>query len=230
MTFVQLIECRTDRVEELNRLMDAWVDRTEGKRTAHHSIVGKDRSDPSHVVEIIEFPSYEEAMRNSQLPETERAFREMVELCDEMPDFTDLEVVKDEQLDKATARRFFEAAALGDLEAFDKLFTPDYHDHDIASGEDLRGPEVLRREVTAYRKAFAFDFRIDKQVGEGDEVVTRWTFEGTHRGDFMGLPATGKEVAMTGMTIFRFREGKIAEGWWNWDRLGLMRQLGLIAD
>lgn len=229
MTFVQIIDCKTGRVDELNRLMDTWVEQTKGRRTASHSLVGQDRSDPSHVVEIIEFPSYQEAMRNSQLPETDRTFREMVSLCDEMPVFTDLEVVRDEQLNKAAARRFFEAAASGDLAAFEDLFTQDYHDHDIANEADTEGIEGVIQEVRAYRSAFAFGFRIESQVAEGDQVATRWSWRGTHRGDFMGLPATGKDVGMTGVTIFRFRDGRIAEGWWNWDLLGMMRQLGLTA-
>ncbi|MCM2580422.1 ester cyclase [Streptomyces meridianus] len=229
MTFVQIIDCRTDRVDELNRLMDAWVQQTKGRRTASHSLVGQDRSDPSHVVEIIEFPSYQEAMRNSELPETDRTFREMVSLCDGMPTFTDLDVVRDEQLNKAAARRFFEAAASGDLAAYEELFTQDYHDHDIANETDTHGIEGVVQEVRGYRSAFVFDFDIESQVAEADEVATRWSWRGTHRGDFMGLPATGKEVTMSGVTIFRFRDGKIAEGWWNWDLLGMMRQLGLTA-
>ncbi len=98
MTFVQIIDCRTDRLDDLNRLMDAWVEATRGRRTASHALVGTDRSDPRHVVEVVEFPSYEEAMRNSDLPETDRIFREMVALCDAPPTFTDLDVVRDMQL------------------------------------------------------------------------------------------------------------------------------------
>ncbi|MFD6811694.1 ester cyclase, partial [Streptomyces anthocyanicus] len=61
MTFVQIIDCRTSQVEELNRLMDRWVEQTRGKRTATHAVVGTDRSDAQHVVEIVEFPSYDVA-------------------------------------------------------------------------------------------------------------------------------------------------------------------------
>lgn len=97
MTFVQIIECRTDRIDELNGLMDRWAEKTEGRRTVDHALVGTDRSDPRHVVEIVEFPSYEDAMRNSNLPETDRIYREMVALCDAPPTFTDLDVVRDER-------------------------------------------------------------------------------------------------------------------------------------
>ena len=98
MTFVQLIDCRTSRFDEMNRLMDTWVEKTKGKRTATHSVIGKDRADASHFVEIVEFPSYEDAMRNSKLPETDTIFQEMVALCDGMPTFTDLDVVRDDKL------------------------------------------------------------------------------------------------------------------------------------
>ncbi|MFD0527925.1 hypothetical protein ACFQ1I_13515 [Kitasatospora arboriphila] len=108
MTFVQLIECRTDKVDDLNRLMDSWIEQTRGRRTATHSMVGADRSDARHVVEIVEFPSYEEAMRNSKLPETDRIFHEMVALCDEPPTFTDLDIVRDDQLNKAAVRQLMQ--------------------------------------------------------------------------------------------------------------------------
>lgn len=101
MAFVQIIDCRTEKLDELNQLMDTWVAQTQGTRTASHAMVGTDHADPTHVVEIVEFPSYEAAMRNSGLPETDRIFREMVALCDAPPTFTDLDVVRDMSLDQA---------------------------------------------------------------------------------------------------------------------------------
>ncbi|MET8680840.1 ester cyclase [Streptomyces sp. NPDC004647] len=230
MTFVQIIDCKTSKIDDMNRLMDTWVEQTKGKRTATHSIVARDRSDSSHLVEIVEFPSYEEAMKNSNLPETDRIFQEMVALCDEMPAFTDLDVVRDEQLNKEIARRFFdEVASGGNLDLIDELYVDDYRDHDVSKEEETTvGSDVLRQDVTGWRQAFAFDFTLDSQVAEGDEVLTRWTWRGTHRGDFMGIPATGKECTMTGMTAFRIRDGKILEGWWNYDLLRLLRQLDAV--
>ncbi|GAA2586005.1 hypothetical protein GCM10010304_31290 [Streptomyces roseoviolaceus] len=159
MTFVQLIECRTSRLDEMNRLMDRWVEQTKGKRTASHSVVAKDRADASHVVEIVEFPSYEEAMRNSGLPETGRIFQEMVALCDETPTFTDLDVVRDEQLYAATARRFFEQTpGQGAAPPFNDVFIEDYHDHDPANVQDVIGLDAVRREVEVWRGGFDFSF------------------------------------------------------------------------
>lgn len=230
MTFVQLIECRTSRFDEVDRLMDDWVAQTRGKRTATHDLVGRDRSDASHIVEIVEFASYEDAMRNSNLPETDRIFREMVALCDEMPTFTDLEVVRDEQLCTANARRFFErVAGAGELPPLDGLLAESYHDHDPANEQDTLGMDAMRREIGMWRAGFDFAFTVEDQIAQGDRVCSRWTWSGTHKGEFLGLPATGKRVTMTGTTVFRFGEdGKIAEGWWQYDRLGLMAQLGAL--
>ncbi|MFD9316610.1 ester cyclase [Streptomyces sp. NPDC060053] len=230
MTFVQLIDCRTSRFDEMDRLMDTWVEQTKGKRTATHAVVGKDRSDASHFIEIVEFPSYEEAMRNSNLPETDKVFRELVALCDEMPTFTDLDVVRDEQLYAATARRFFETIGTrGELPALDSLMAEEYHDHDPANEQDTMGMDAMRREIEMWRGGFDLAFSLDDQIEQGDRVCNRWTWSGTHKGDFMGIPATGKRVTMTGTTVFRCREdGKIAEAWWQYDRLGLMAQLGAL--
>ncbi|MER5971929.1 ester cyclase [Streptomyces sp. NPDC002055] len=227
MTFVQIIDCKTDKIDDMNRLMDTWAERTRGKRTATHAVVGRDRADGEHVVEIIEFPSYEEAMRNSGLPETEQIFQQMVALCDGAPTFTDLDVVRDEALNKDTARRFFEEVAVGGrLDLVDELFAPDLIDHDISKDvESTVGADVIRQDVAGWRSAFAFDFTLDSMLAEGDEVATRWTWQGTHRGDFMGISATGKDVTMTGTTVFRFRDGRIQEAWWHYDLLRLLRQL-----
>lgn len=230
MSFVQIIDCKTSRIEDLNRLMDRWVEQTKGKRTATHSIVGTDRSDSSHVVEIVEFPSYDVAMRNSQLPETDRIFREMVALCDEMPTFTDLDVVRDEALYKANSRRFLELLGGGeDLALLDEVLAEGYHDHDPTSPADAIGMDAIRREVEMWRGGFDFAFTIEDQVAEGDRVCTRWTWNGSHTGDFMGLQPTGMAVEMTGTLIQRFGEdGKAVEGWWQYDMLGLMGQLGAV--
>jgi steroid delta-isomerase-like uncharacterized protein len=230
MTFVQLIDCRTSRFDEMNQLMDTWVEKTRGKRTATHSVIGKDRSDATHFIEIVEFPSFEEALRNSNLPETERIFQEMVTLCDELPTFTDLDVVRDEQLYAANIRRFFETLATpGELPPLNGLMTEGYHDHDPANAQDTIGLDAMRREIEMWRGGFDFTFTVEDQLTQGDRVCTRWTWNGTHKGDFMGIPATGKQVTMTGTTVFRCQEdGKIAEGWWQYDQLGLLGQLGAL--
>lgn len=230
MTFVQLIDCKTTRYDDMNRLMDSWVEATRGKRTATHSMIGKDRARTGHYVEIVEFPSYEEAMKNSQLPETNRIFEEMVALCDETPTFTDLDVVRDEQLNKDAVRRFFlEFCGREDPAPFRELFAADYHDHDIGNDTDTIGADALHAETLGYRRGFPdFRFTVEDQIAEGDRVTTRWSWHGTNTGELRGMPPTGKTVDITGTTTFTFRDNKITEGWWHWDTLGMLRQLGVI--
>ena len=71
---------------------------------------------------------------------------------------------------------------------------------------------------------------VDNMVAEGDKVVTCFTVQGTHEGPVMGIPATGKKVAMKGVSIKRLADGKVVEEWWLGDMLGMMQQLGLIPS
>jgi len=230
MTFVRVIDCKTSRFDEMNQIMEDWVEQTRGKRTATHSVIGKDRSDSSHFIEIVEFPSHEAAMRNAHLPETEKIFRDMVALCDGMPTFTDLDVVRDEQLYTANVRRFFETlAAGGELPPLNDLITEDCHSHDPASAQDTIGLDALRREYEMWRSAFDSAYRLDDVIAQGDRVCALWTWNATHKGEFLGITSTGRDVTMSGMTLFRFGgDGKIAEMWWQHDQLGLMEQLGAL--
>ena len=98
MTFIQIIEYDTARPEEVDKLMDEWVAATEGKRTATHEMHTMDRDHAGHYVDIVEFPSYEQAMRNSEMPETQRISGKMQELCSGEPRFLNLEVMRDEAL------------------------------------------------------------------------------------------------------------------------------------
>jgi steroid delta-isomerase-like uncharacterized protein len=228
MTFVQIVDIKTDRVDDMSRLLDKWVSQTHGKRTATHTTVARDRADTHHLVEIVEFPSYEEAMRNSNLPETNRIFEEMVALCEMPPTFTDLDVVRDEQLSKRACRRLYEILG-GDLSQLDQVLTADYRDHDPFNEQDVQGIDGVRAEASMYRQAFAdFRFTVQDQVAEGDRVTTRWIWEGTHGADFMGVKPTNRRVTMTGMTLHQLRDGKICEGWWNYDILGALRQIGAV--
>ncbi|MBW1596983.1 ester cyclase [Streptomyces sp. JJ38] len=230
MTFVQLIDCKTNRVDDMNRLLDSWVEATRGKRTATHAMVGKDRSSSTHLVEIVEFPSYEEAMRNSNLPETDRIFQEMVALCDEMPQFTDLDVVRDEQLNKGTARQLFEELLnQRDFASLEEYFHEDYTEHDPANPEGVvHGLQQLRQNLNREIVPFEPRFTVDSAAADGDLVCVRFTATGRHVGEFMGLAPTGKEFSLTGQVTFRFRDGKIAEGWFNWDNARLLAELGLV--
>ncbi|MFB7501177.1 ester cyclase [Streptomyces sp. NPDC056161] len=230
MTFVQLIECRTSRFDEMNRLLDMWVEQTKGKRTATYDLVGKDRSDAAHLVELVEFPSYEDAMRNSNLPETDKVFRQLVALCDELPTFVDLDVVREEPLGAGTVHRFFETlATAGELPPLNDLLDEDVHSHDPLNPQDTIGLDSVRAEVEMWRAAFDAAFTVQDLIVQGERACARWSWHGTHQGEFLGIAATGRRVTTTGTTVFRFgANGRIAETWWQHDQLGLMQQLGAL--
>ena len=133
---------------------------------------------------------------------------------------------------KATARRFYEAWTSGDLDAYDEILASDAKDHDTQNPNAATlGPDGTRLTVEMYRAAFPDSrFEIEQQFAEGDYVITRWTARGTNDGEMMGMPATGKTVAVGGISIDRFEDGKIVESWTNWDTLGMMQQLGVVPQ
>lgn len=95
MTFVQLIEYETNRPDELNAVFEQWMKVTEGKRTVMHEMHTQDKDKPSHYVDIVEFPSYQKAMENSQLPETQQIAEQASALCTNEPRFVNLEVKRE---------------------------------------------------------------------------------------------------------------------------------------
>lgn len=87
--------------------------------------------------------------------------------------------------------------------------------------------EAMKEMLKMFHRGFpGIKMRIDDVVAEGDKVVFRLTVQGTHTGDFRGITPTGKKVILTGMQMWRIVNGKIAEGWFIRDDLGLMQQLG----
>jgi steroid delta-isomerase-like uncharacterized protein len=92
-----------------------------------------------------------------------------------------------------------------------------------------RGLSAVKQLITFYRAAFP-DARctVEDLVADGDKVVVRWTARATNSASLMGRPATGRQVVVTGIDIYRFAGGKIQETWTNWDTAGLLQQLGLF--
>ncbi|MEO6471664.1 MAG: hypothetical protein ABIR57_07235 [Aeromicrobium sp.] len=95
MAFIQIVEGHTDHLDEINKLSEAWEAATEGRRTSTRSILTVDRNDPRHFTVIVFFDSYESAMENSNMPETQEFSGKLVALLDGPPSFSDLEVVED---------------------------------------------------------------------------------------------------------------------------------------
>jgi steroid delta-isomerase-like uncharacterized protein len=133
---------------------------------------------------------------------------------------------------KNVVRRLFEEVwNKGNLQVTDELFTPNYAHHDASTPDVGRGPDSEKKRATLYRTAFP-DIRltIEDLIAEGETVIARWSCRGTHKGDLSGIPPTGKQVNITGVSIARFANGKMSEGWVNWDALALMQQLGVVPE
>jgi len=132
------------------------------------------------------------------------------------------------EANKMLVRRAFEDIYnRGNLTAVDEYVASDFVIH--APSEDIHGPTGARRYIAMLREAFPdFHITIEDQIADGDRVVTRWTAEGTHLGEFQGIPPTGKHGTFTGIDIDRVVDGKVVECWTNTDDLGLMQQLGVI--
>jgi steroid delta-isomerase-like uncharacterized protein len=117
------------------------------------------------------------------------------------------------------------------LALVDELLAPDYVSHAPGDPELSRGPEDIKEIVRAYHAAFPdLAFTVEKQVAEGDMVVTRWIACGTHQGQFMGVPPSGRRIEVSGMSMDRISGSRIVENWNNWEALELMQQVGAIPE
>ena len=128
---------------------------------------------------------------------------------------------------KANVRRGFEAVNQKKLAVFDELLNPDVVVHNAST--TVQGLEAYKQFLSMYITAFPdLQFTIEDIIAEGDTVVVRYTTRGTHQGNFMGIPPTGKRVSVTGIFIDRIVNGKAVEQWFNTDDLGLLQQLGVV--
>ncbi len=132
----------------------------------------------------------------------------------------------------AIVQRYYDDVwSRGQLALVDTLMGEDYENCDPATpGGRVVGREAFKAFVAAYREAFPdLRMQIVEQHRDGDVVFSRWLASGTHRGALMGIPATGKSVAgIEGMTLSRFRGGRIVEDRVVWDVAGLLRVLGVL--
>jgi hypothetical protein len=98
MAFIQIIEFQTDRIDEFDALLDAWLVQSSDWRTATRSTRTKDRDRPDTYVQLVEFPSYEAAQANSDHPETAAFAQSLAKLCRVAPSFRNLDVIGEEQM------------------------------------------------------------------------------------------------------------------------------------
>lgn len=129
---------------------------------------------------------------------------------------------------RTLVRRFYEEAwAKGELNVIDEVFASDYVRHDLRSTQALPGPEGMKRITADFRSAFP-DLRFDVEIviAEDEFVAARWIASGTHLGAWGAVEPTGRNATFSGVNIFRFENGKVAEIWNHRDDLGLMEQVG----
>ena len=130
----------------------------------------------------------------------------------------------------AIVRRFYDQVWIKrNLEVINELVSPSH----ALQGPNILGssigPEAYKRQVLRFLEGYP-DLRwtIEDTIADADKVVACWTMSGTHRGDFMGVPATGKKISVDGMTIHHIAGGKIMDSHSIWDTLGMMQQLGAV--
>lgn len=111
----------------------------------------------------------------------------------------------------------------------DEMFASNFVEHEQLPGGIPGTADGVKQMNAMFRAAFPdFKVRVDDLIAEGDQVVARTTWSGTQRGEFMGVPPTGKSVSFGVIDIVRFANGKVTEHWGQMDAMGMMMQLGAI--
>ena len=127
---------------------------------------------------------------------------------------------------QAAVRRFYEEVFNArNLGALDELLAPDGVDHTFGS----QNTEQAKQFFTMVHQAFP-DLRVEVHdvIAEGDLAAARVTYTGTHQGEFLGIPATGKQTRTNGVDFFRMQDGRQAEHWGGPDTLSFLMQLGVM--
>jgi steroid delta-isomerase-like uncharacterized protein len=133
--------------------------------------------------------------------------------------------------EKMLVRRFYEEIINNArFDALAGILDPEivWHDPLLPTGE-VRGIASFKNVLELFRSAFPdLHITVHDQIQEGQQVVTRFVIRGTHKGDLMGIRATGRKFKVSGISIIRFKHGRAVEEWIEEDGLGLMRQLGIV--
>ena len=131
--------------------------------------------------------------------------------------------------DKAAVRQFYEEVFnKKNLAGVDAFVSSNQIDHGLPPGFPA-GMEGSKQFIGMYLTAFPdLHVTVEDMISEGDKITSRCTYRGTHRGELMGIPPTGKQVTVTGIEINRFEDGKSVEHWLEYDALGMLQQLGVV--
>ena len=131
---------------------------------------------------------------------------------------------------KALVRRLYEEVWNNrKLEVVNELISPSHALQGPNIFGSSIGPEAYKRQVLGFLEGYPdLHWTVEDTIAEKDKVVACWTLSGTHKGSYMGVPATNKRVSVGGITIHHIAGGKIMDSHTNWDVLGMMQQLGAV--
>ena len=131
---------------------------------------------------------------------------------------------------KVIALRFYDLFNTGDVSLIDRVLATDWIEYPPSAPNQASGREGFKPIIIGFRKTFPdVRFEVKDVVAEGDRVVVRSVIHGTHQGQYMQFPATGKTIAIDATDIHRIENGVIVETWHIEDRLGLLQQIGVVT-
>ncbi len=136
---------------------------------------------------------------------------------------------QDAERNKAVVRRYYDEIVNGDKwELVDELLAPGFQGHKQSPGQEANRAQI--KEGLAYLRQSSSDYRqvVEEMIAEGDRVVAYYTFQGTHTGDYAGVPATGKRFCFPGIDIWQVRDGRLVGHWFVGDTYGFMQQVGAV--
>jgi len=131
---------------------------------------------------------------------------------------------------KVLMRRFYDGVNAGDFNVIDELVADDVVEHEEFPGIEPN-KDGVRQFFNLFRSAFP-DLRMDPHeiLVDGDMVCARITVTGTHQGEFMGIPPTGRRFEVGGFDLVRIRDGQAVEHWGLTDNMTMMQQLGAVPE
>ena len=133
-----------------------------------------------------------------------------------------------EEQNKTLAKRMMEAISKADLGTIEELVAPEFVEYTPSTTVAMRSlGEFVEHVKMIHRGVSDFMISLVEPSAEGDMVTSRYVMSGTHQGEFLGIPPTGKKFKGSGILIFRFKNGKVVELWEEFDGVGLFEQLGM---
>lgn len=136
-----------------------------------------------------------------------------------------------EEANSALVKKFYaEVVNKGNVDLLDEILAENFIEHETMPGQEP-GREGVKQFFETFRTAFPdLKFDVERLIAKDDNVVAYLTISGTNKGEFMGMPATGKKINMKAIDIIRIKDGKVVEHWGVTDNLAMMQQLGAVPE